>query len=90
MTLTAQQAADVVVGSVTDSHQKFGVPLSEAGTEGVSVPNSYCAIWKKAEPILQMLAGFAMWIPGFGATAAGVLNGLIKVGALIAQELACP
>jgi hypothetical protein len=88
MTIDANQMAQTIVDSVEGTHAKFGTLLPRA--EGATVTTTFCATWAKAKPVLSVLAGFAMWIPGFGATAAGVLHGLIKVGDLIAAELGCP
>lgn len=91
MTLTAKSLADVVVASTQESHAKFALTLVASGSPpaAVSIPATYCSLWKTAKPVIASIAGIAMWIPGFGATVAGVLGGLVKVGDLIAAEMGC-
>ncbi len=81
MELTAQSAADLITEEVA--------ALQPAG-EGVAasnVPADFCAVWKKAKPVLDGVAGIIIFFPGFGAVAAGVLKGLIKVGDQIAAQV---
>jgi len=50
-------------------------------------PDDFCALWAKAKPILEVVSGIIVLIPGLGAVAAGVLKGLIKIGDQISSEV---
>jgi hypothetical protein len=78
MALDAKSAANQIVAS-----------FEAAAPEGVRVgaPKDFCTIWPQAKPILELLAGIVILIPGMGQVAAGVLRGLIAVGEQIASEV---
>ena len=57
------------------------------GAAGAIAPRNFCDLWPKAKPILEIVSGIIVMIPGLGAVAAGVLKGLIKVGDQIAAEV---
>jgi hypothetical protein len=50
------------------------------------LPQDFCKLWPQAKPILELLSGIAILIPGLGAVAGGVLKGLIVVGDKLAEE----
>jgi hypothetical protein len=52
-----------------------------------AVPADFCGMWQKAKPILELLSGIAMFIPGVGSTAGAVLKALIKVGDQVASQV---
>jgi hypothetical protein len=52
-----------------------------------AVPADFGGIWQKAKPILELLSGIAMFIPGVGSTAGAVLKALIKVGDQVASQV---
>ncbi|MDX0995195.1 hypothetical protein GOL26_09650 [Sinorhizobium medicae] len=54
---------------------------------GAGSADDFCSIWPKAKPILELLAGIAILIPGVGAAAGAVLKGLVSVGDNIVEEI---
>jgi hypothetical protein len=50
-------------------------------------PSDFCKLWPQAKPILELLVGIAIIIPGLGSVAGGILKGLIVVGDKLAQEV---
>ncbi len=80
MTMSAKSAADLIVASA-----EAALPASARG----AMPKNFCTLWPQAKPILELLSGVAILIPGLGAVAGGVLRGLIVVGDQIAKET-CP
>jgi len=76
--MNAQQASDLIMQEVNR------VP---AAAQGDTPVEDFCSIWPKAKPILELLAGIAILIPGVGAAAGAVLKGLVSVGDNIAKEV---
>ena len=70
-----------------------GVAAAKAGpgkntiTAMAVKPSDFCGLWPQAKPILELLAGVAIFIPGVGATAGAVLQGLVKVGDQVAAQM---
>ena len=82
MAFSAKTAAETISSEVS------GNPSAMAAVRAESIaPGDFCALWTKAKPILEVVAGLVVLIPGLGAVAAGVLRGLIKVGDQIAAEV---
>ena len=65
-------------------------PQSAAAAAAPPVGSDFCAIWPKAKPVLELVAGVVVFIPGAGTTAGAVLQGLIKVGDQISAEVCKP
>ena len=88
MALDAQQLANEIAANVHAATAAAPKPTTPAGA-AMALPTGadFCEIWPKAKPILELLAGIAIIIPGAGATAGGVLQGLIKVGDQISSEV---
>ncbi len=82
MAFSAQEAANLITAEVAGT-----APSAEAAVAAAIKPGDFCALWPKAKPILEVVAGLVILIPGLGAVAAGVLKGLIKVGDQIAAEV---
>lgn len=82
MAFSAQESAKLITAEVADT-----TPAAEAMVAAAIKPGDFCALWPKAKPILDVVAGLVILIPGLGAVAAGVLKGLIKVGDQIAAEV---
>lgn len=76
--MNAQEASDIIMSQVAAD-----------GGNAAAAAGDFCSIWPRAKPILELLAGIAILIPGLGAAAGGVLKGLIAVGDRIAEET-CP
>lgn len=76
--MNTQEASELIMREVNQA--PGSVRSAGAGED-------FCSIWPKAKPILELLAGIAILIPGVGATAGAVLKGLIVVGDKIAQEI---
>jgi len=60
------------------------------GTAAAAAPNlsgDFCSIWPQAKPVLEFLAGVAIFVPGAGTTAGAVLQGLIKVGDQVSSQV---
>jgi hypothetical protein len=47
----------------------------------------FCSIWPKAKPVLELVAGVVIFIPGAGTTAGAVLQSLIKVGDQVSADV---
>ncbi len=84
MSLDAKKLAGDIVNEVSANQAKTGVTSVAAVT-----PADFCGIWSKAKPILDLVSGVVIFIPGAGATAGAVLKGLIKVGDTIAAQMNC-
>jgi hypothetical protein len=84
MALDAKKLADDIVKEVAATQAKTGF----AAVQAVS-PADFCGIWAKAKPILDLLSGVVIFIPGAGTTAGAVLKGLIQVGDTIATQMNC-
>ncbi len=82
MALDEQQLADTIFREVMPSH----APIAH-GAVAPTIPASFCTVWSQARPVLSMLSGIIMFIPGTGATAGAVLQGLLKVGDQIAAQV---
>ncbi|TSE13542.1 hypothetical protein C1D09_003445 [Mesorhizobium intechi] len=76
--MNTQEASELIMREVNQAPGSIG----SAGAGG-----DFCSIWPKAKPILELLSGIAILIPGVGATAGAVLKGLIVVGDKIAEEI---
>jgi hypothetical protein len=84
MQFDAQSLAKEIVGGVAAA--KAG-PGKTTITAMAVKPSDFCGLWPQAKPILELLAGVAIFIPGAGATAGAVLQGLIKVGDQVAGQM---
>ena len=82
MTFSANTAAALITSEVAETS-----PSAAAATAAAIAPGDFCALWAKAKPILDVVSGIIIFIPGLGAVAGGVLKGLIKVGDQIAAEV---
>lgn len=78
MTFDAKSAAKDIEFAVQST-----VPADAMGVSG----KDFCTLWPQAKPILDLLSGIVVLIPGLGTVAAGVLRGLIAVGDKIATEV---
>lgn len=88
MTVNAQAVAQHInaeLQGLATQRLAAGEALAAAGPA-----DTFCSVWPQAKPILVFVAGIAALIPGLGATAAAVLNGLIKVGDATAAETCKP
>ena len=88
MALDARQLADEIAANV----HAAAAAAPRAATPGaaamaVPVGADFCAIWPKAKPVLELVSGVVILIPGAGTTAGGVLQGLIKIGDRIAADV---
>jgi uncharacterized membrane protein YjjB (DUF3815 family) len=83
MPVDANSIANEVVASVRQSQAGAG----GAAAMAAAGPADFCGIWTKAKPILEVVAGIVVLIPGLGATAGAVLQGLIKVGDQVSQQI---
>jgi hypothetical protein len=74
MQFSAESLAKDIVGGVAAVNAGSG----KATITAMAVkPRDFCGLWPQAKPILEMLAGVAIFILGAGATAGAVLQGLI-------------
>jgi hypothetical protein len=78
MQFDAQSLAKEIVGGVATA--KAG-PGKATITAMAVKPSDFCGLWPQAKPILELLAGVAIFIPG------AVLQGLIKVGDQVASQM---
>ncbi len=65
--------------------REMAAPAQGLESAALAAPE-FCAIWAQAKPILLALASFIVIIPGFGASAAAVLRGLVAVADEIAKH----
>ncbi|WP_152535866.1 hypothetical protein [Bradyrhizobium sp. Ai1a-2] len=82
MSLDAKQLAQ----EITQTVRAAAAAHPAGGAAAEAVGGDFCSIWPKAKPVLELLAGIVAFIPGLGATAGAVLQGLIKVGDKIAEQ----
>jgi hypothetical protein len=80
---TANSLAAEIVAEVV---QRRGPP-SEEGMTRAPGPQEFCNIWPQAKPVLGLVVGIVSFIPGAGANAAAVLQGLIKIGDQLAAQI---
>ena len=85
MKFDAESVAKEIVGQVAAA-QKSGPAAASIAVAAVK-PSDFCTIWPKAKPVLELVAGVVIFIPGAGATAGAVLQGLIKVGDQVATQM---
>ncbi|KAA1054459.1 hypothetical protein [Azospirillum argentinense] len=45
-----------------------------------SLSGDFCSVWPQAKPILELVSGLIIMIPGLGQTAGVVLKALVEVG----------
>ena len=83
-TFDGNAMASTIMSEVADVKEYS--PQAAILADGVGV-SDFCSIWPKAKPILELLAGIAILIPGVGATAGAVLKGLIKIGDQLFDQL---
>jgi hypothetical protein len=76
--MNTKEAADLIMREVNQE---------PATLRGAGPADDFCSIWPKAKPILELLAGIAILIPGVGAAAGAVLKGLVRVGDKIVEEI---
>jgi hypothetical protein len=84
MALDAKQLANEIAANVRT------VSAAAPKTTGAAAAPSagdFCTIWPKAKPVLELVAGVVIFIPGAGTTAGAVLQGLLKVGDQISAEV---
>jgi hypothetical protein len=74
-------AQNEVRALIDSSIGSASAPLGGAGPSA-----NFCTIWPEAKPILQVLAGIVVFIPGVGAAAGPVLMSLIAVGDSVFQQ----
>ena len=82
MAYEARDLAATIVGQMPAAAGMKAGAIAAAGA-----PGDFCGIWPKAKPVLELLAGIAILIPGAGAAAGAVLQGLIKVGDQLSGDL---
>ena len=70
--------AEVRSASARSADQAGAQAAGDVAIAGVQ--EDFCAVWPKAKPILELISGIAIVIPGVGAAAGAVLKVLIKVG----------
>jgi hypothetical protein len=85
MPLDAKKLAGDIVTEVGAAQKATGSATAAAAPAAGA--GDFCGIWVKAKPILELLGGLAILIPGVGVTAGGVLRGLIKIGDQLSSEL---
>jgi hypothetical protein len=71
------EARAIIEGSLASS----STPIAGAGPT-----INFCSVWPEAKPILQILSGIVVFIPGVGAAAGPVLTSLIAVGDSVFQR----
>lgn len=72
------EAANIIMRELRAVPQAAGAAPADAA--------SFCDLWPKAKPILEVVAGLVILFPALGATAGAILKGLIGVGDKIAEE----
>jgi hypothetical protein len=85
MALDAKKLADEITASVRAV--SAAAPQSSAAAAAAAPVGDFCSIWPKAKPVLELVAGVVIFIPGAGATAGAVLQGLLKVGDQISAQV---
>jgi hypothetical protein len=83
MALDAQKLANDITASV----RAAAAAAPPGAAEAPAVGTDFCSIWPKAKPVLELVSGVVMFIPGAGTTAGAVLQGLLKVGDQISAEV---
>ncbi len=86
MALTAESAAARIMAGYNEALTAPGTATARTATAG-AVPADFCKLWPQAKPILELLSGIAVLIPGLGAAAGGILRGLIALGDQIAKDI---
>jgi hypothetical protein len=84
MPLDTKQLAKEIADNVraaTMAHPAGG------GAMAAPVSADFCSIWPQAKPVLELVAGIVIFIPGAGTTAGAVLQSLIKVGDQVSSEV---
>jgi hypothetical protein len=84
MALDAKQLANEIAANV---HAVTATASKTAGAAAAPGVGDFCTIWPKAKPVLELVAGIVIFIPGAGTTAGAVLQGLLKVGDQISAEV---
>ena len=64
-----------------------GAATAPVGGAAAPVSGDFCSIWPQAKPVLELVAGFVIFIPGAGTTAGAVLQSLIKVGDQVSADV---
>jgi hypothetical protein len=77
MAMTAKSAVDDIMASYEAT-----LPPGARG-----MPADFCKLWPQAKPILELLSGIVILIPGLGTVAGGVLKGLVVIGDKLAAEV---
>lgn len=76
-----------------DTHKASELIMQEVAAHGVAdasgggIPEDFCSLWPRMKPILDVVAGIVLLIPGLGATAGAVIKGFVKIGDEISQEM---
>lgn len=91
MPLDSKQLAQDIAANVraVAAAQTAGVGTMTVTASATAAAGSgdFCSIWPKAKPVLELVAGVVIFIPGAGTTAGAVLQGLLKVGDQISAEV---
>ena len=88
MALDAQKLARDIADNVRTV--TAAAPQTAAAAAAPPIGSDFCTIWPKAKPVLELVAGVVILIPGAGTSAGAVLQGLIKVGDQISAEVCKP
>lgn len=88
MAIEATAAAREIMASVraVQATQPASAAAAAAVIPTVNT-NDFCTVWPQARPILQMFVSIVAFIPGLGSVAAGVLQGLLRIGDMLSAEL---
>ncbi len=73
--LEMRQQIDVSLGA-----HRSATAQAAAAAAPHSIQGDFCAVWPSAKPILDVIAGVAVFIPGAGAAAGPVLKALTTIG----------
>jgi hypothetical protein len=84
MALDAKQLANEIAANVRTV--TAAAPHAAGAAAAPPGVGDFCTIWPKAKPVLELVAGVVIFIPGAGTTAGAVLQGLLKVGDQISAE----
>jgi hypothetical protein len=85
MALDAKQLANEIAANVRTV--TAAAPKTAGAAAASPGAGDFCTIWPKAKPVLELVAGVVIFIPGAGTTAGAVLQGLLKVGDQISAEV---
>lgn len=86
---SAAVAADAHIEARAVVDAALGNVSAAATTAAAAGTLDFCSVWPQAKPVLQLLSGIVILIPGAGAAAGPILTGLIAVGDSIFKQT-CP